>query len=141
MFTKTLTSMRATAGDDCDIIVVDDGSPAPDLIKALGLACEEHGAEFIDKGRNEGFAITVNVGMRRALNEGRDAILVNSDVEFGLTKDWVGLAPPQTNCGGEGGAGGVGAVLLHRNALVQRAGVYFSFWTRDFSRRFQYGPG
>jgi GT2 family glycosyltransferase len=141
MFTKTLTSMRATAGDDCDIIVVDDGSPAPDLIKALGLACEEHGAEFIDKGRNEGFAITVNVGMRRALNEGRDAILVNSDVEFGLTKDWVGLMQRQTNSDGEGKAAVVGALLLYDNGLIQHAGVYFSFLTRDFSHRFQYGPG
>lgn len=141
MFERTLASLRATAGDDCDVLVVDDGSPEADLVDAVGYACEDHQAELTRKTDNEGFSRTVNVGLRRCLEEGRDAVLVNADIEFGLTRDWLGLMARQRRCEGEGPASVVGALLLYPTGLIQHAGVYFSLLTRDFNHRFNFGPG
>lgn len=138
MLGTTLESLRKT--NDGPVLVVDDGSPERDLVQGIASLCERHDCEFVDKGRNEGFATTVNVGLRRALNEGLDAVLVNSDVEFGLTKDWVRLFQAQRDTD-DRPAAVVGALLLYPNGLIQHGGIYFSFLSRDFGHRFQYGPG
>lgn len=141
MLQTALRTLRETAGDDCDVLVVDDGSPERDLVAGVENEAETYGAEFTDKGRNEGFARTVNVGLRKCLLEGRDAILVNADIEFGLTKDWLGLMERQPTSDGSGLASIVGALLIYPNGLIQHGGIFFSMLTREFGHRFNYGPG
>lgn len=139
MLEETIRTLRETAGQDTDVMVVDDGSPERDLIAGMTKLCERYDCELVDKKRNEGFAKTVNVGLRRALNEDRDAILVNADISFGLTKDWVGLMQRQRDPEGRPAAV-VGALLVYPNGLIQHGGIYFSFLTRNFGHRFQFGP-
>jgi GT2 family glycosyltransferase len=140
MLEKTLVSLRKTAGDATDVLVVDDGSPEPDLVAAIAALCERFDADLVDKSVNEGFARTVNVGLHRCLAEGRDAVLVNSDIEFGLTDNWVGLMQAQLG-DDDKPASVVGALLLYPNGLIQHAGIYFSFLSREFGHRYQFGPG
>ena len=53
-----------------DVLVVDDGSPAARARRAARAPPHELGFELIAKDANEGFARTVNVGLRRALEHG-----------------------------------------------------------------------
>jgi GT2 family glycosyltransferase len=137
----TLASLRATAGDACDVLVVDDCSPAGDLVSAVSQLCDKHDAELYEKPENTGFSASVNVGLQRCLGEGRDAVLVNADIVFGLTRDWLGLMVRQRRQEGDGLASIVGALLLYPNGLIQHAGIYFSLLTRDFNHRYNFGPG
>lgn len=132
-------SLRDTVGDACDLLVVDDGSPETDLVTACRHIVEGLDGEFIAKGRNEGFAKTVNVGLRRCLNNELDAVLVNADIEF-KTETWLDLMLQRKDPEGRL-ASIVGARLLYPNGLIQHAGVYFSLLYREFSHIYQYGPG
>jgi O-antigen biosynthesis protein len=137
----TLRSLRATAGDACDVLVVDDCSPEDELVSAIAQLCEQCDAELFVASENAGFSRSVNVGLRRCLDEGRDAVLCNADIVFGLTKDWLGLMARQRCQEGDGLASIVGALLLYPSGLIQHAGVFFSLLTRDFGHRYNYGPG
>jgi GT2 family glycosyltransferase len=139
VLSRTLTTLRDTAGDTCDLMVVDDGSPEVDLITYCRGLTEAVGGEYIDKGRNEGFSRTVNVGLRRALLEGRDAVLVNADVEF-HDKAWLDAMMARENVAGDGLASIVGALLVYPNHLIQHAGIYFSLLFRSFDHIYRYGP-
>ena len=70
----------------------------------------------------------MNIGLQRALDEDKDAVLVNSDIEF-VEYGWL-EAMQDTD------AGIVGALLLYPNYLIQHAGIYFSILTRAFTHRF-----
>lgn len=133
-----LRSIRDTAKDACDILVVDDGSPADDLKNGVRVMTERVDGEVVFKRENTGFSRTVNVGLRRALNEGRDAILCNADIEF-VEPGWIKRFDETT---GENGlpAAVVGALLLYSNGLVQHAGIYFSFLERGFDHRMRFAP-
>ena len=78
---RCLVSLWSTA-PEAGVLVVDDGSPERSLLQPLAAAVDELGYELIAKDENEGFSRTVNVGLRRALDTGRDAVLVNADIEF-----------------------------------------------------------
>lgn len=137
----TLRTMCATAPgrDELVFVVVDDGSPSRHQVEALQGEVEKMGGEFVDKGKNEGFSKTVNVGLRRALEEGRDAILVNADMEF-RAPGWVPAFVGQNELFGEGPAYVVGAKLLYPTGLIQHGGVYFSLLHRYFDHAYKYGP-
>lgn len=139
MLERTVTTLRDTVGDACDLIVVDDGSPHADLVAYCRGIVEALDGEYVAKGRNEGFSHTVNVGLRKALIEGRDAILVNSDIEF-TTKTWLSLMLKQRTSDGEKPASIVGALLLYPNGLIQHSGIYFSMLYREFDHIYRYGP-
>jgi GT2 family glycosyltransferase len=127
VFETTLRTLRETAGDACDVMVVDDRSPDDDLRNALARACHRYDAlPLVRKKENEGFARTVNVGLKMCLREGRDAVLVNADIEFGLTKDWLGLMQRQ-RCHDalDAPASVVGGLLVYPNGLIQHGGIYF----------------
>jgi GT2 family glycosyltransferase len=140
VFEKCLSTLRETAGDSCEVVVVDDGSPARDLVAAVGHACVRYEADYIEIEENRGFSQTVNVGLKRAHDEGRDAILVNADIEFGPTVDWLDRMVEQEDSQGRPTAV-VGALLLYPpGELIQHGGVWFSVLTRNFGHRFAFGP-
>lgn len=135
-----LRTLHKTAGDDCDLLVIDDGSPENDLVAAVEHETLKYGGEFIPKPRNEGFSATVNIGLRSALGQGRDAVLINSDIEFESTH-WLRLMQKQKSLDGSRPAGIVGARLLYPNGMLQHAGIFFSILYREFDHIYRYGPG
>jgi len=122
---KCLRSIRSTEGDATDVLVVDDGSPSPGLVDDLERLRSEIAFELHRKPENSGFAKTVNVGLRRCLDEGRDAVLVNADVEL-IDPGWLEAMLSQTTLDGRGEASVVGGLLLYPDGHIQHAGVYLS---------------
>lgn len=133
-----LVTMRHTQ-PELDILVVDDGSPDQELMDVLAMRCADVDAELVVQPQNEGFATTVNVGLRRCREEGRDAVLVNADIEFDHGDQWL-QRMSETYVEDER-ASIVGALLLYPNGTIQHAGVYFSFLSRTFDHIYHYGPG
>lgn len=140
VLTVCLRSIRSTAAGELDVLVVDDGSPAAGLVDALEAQQRALGFELVRRPENEGFSRTVNVGLRRALESGRSAILINADIEF-TARGWVGLMEGQLGIlNPEARAAVVGGLLLFPNGLIQHAGIYFSLLTRGFDHFYKYGP-
>jgi GT2 family glycosyltransferase len=137
LLVKCLVSLWATA-PDAAVLVVDDGSPNRELLPLLSAAIDELGYELVAKAENEGFSRTVNVGLRRALETGRDAVLVNADIEF-TEPGWLDRMVARTDTQGRPAAV-VGARLLYPNGCIQHAGVFFSFRARSWWHRYQYAP-
>lgn len=133
-----LESLRATA-PEAEVLVIDDGSPAPDLVEVIQNLVLQFKAELIAKPENEGFSRTVNVGLRRALAEGKDAVLVNADIEF-RSEDWLGIMQRQPKLYGKGLAEVVGALLSYPSGLIQHGGIFFSFLARSFGHVYQFAP-
>lgn len=137
--TAVRTFKETTAGA-AELIVIDDGSPDQEIATAVGRMVEGHGFDYMAKPVNEGFSRTVNYGLRMALEEGRDAILVNADIEF-FTEAWLELMQRQRTEDGEGLASIVGALLIYPDVpLIQHAGIYFSLLRREFGHIYQFGP-
>lgn len=128
-------TLRESALYELNILVVDDGSPDEQLVAASAGVCEQFGADFIAKEENEGFSKTVNVGLRLALEEGRDAILVNADIEIPKPRGnrWLEHMLADE-------ADVVGAMLMYPNGLIQHGGVYFSLLTREFDHLWKFAP-
>ena len=135
---RCLVSLRATA-PEADVLVVDDASPATELVAGLEVACGELGVAIVSNDENSGFSATVNAGLELALHTGRDAVLVNADIEF-LEPGWLDRMTARTDSEGRPAAV-VGARLLYPNGLIQHAGIFMSPVHRDWLHRFQYGPG
>lgn len=139
MVEVTLATCRQMIGDDLDLLVVDDGSPDRELAGAVKILVERFDGEAVLKEPNAGFSRAVNVGLRQALNDGRDAVLINADIEF--TNDtWLKAMIAQRRSDGSGLASVVGARLLYPNNLIQHAGVYFSLLSREFDHIYRNGP-
>jgi len=140
-----LRTLRATTdtdpafGANPDVLVVDDGSPVPALVDELEGAKSELEFDLIRKGSNTGFSTTVNVGLRRALQEGRDAVLVNADIEFD-TKGWLDVMVAQRTSDDTEAASVVGAKLVYPSGLIQHGGIFFSMLDRAFDHIHKYGP-
>lgn len=129
-----LVTMRATAGERVDILVVDDHSPEADLVDGARELCKDADARMHVSDSNEGFARTVNVGLAECEAEYRDAILVNADIAFDHGSGWIDAFE-------EAGEGVMGGLLLYPNGTIQHAGIYFSMLTRMFDHIYHYGPG
>lgn len=130
ILTQCLSTCREST--DAEIYVIDDGSPtgAEDYLAKAKQELDRF--TYAIKEENTGFSSTVNIGLARALNEGRDAVLVNADIEF---KEYGWLEKMD-----ESDADIVGGLLLYPNYLIQHAGIYFSKITRNFSHRFSGCP-
>lgn len=136
---KTLETLRKTE-PDLEVFVVDDGSPERSLVARVAARCEKDPLmEFHAKEENSGFSRTVNVGLRRAVKEERDAILCNADIEF-VESGWVERMLV-THDSQDRPAAIVGALLLYPNGLIQHAGVFASFLDRSFDHRMRFAPG
>ncbi len=135
---RCLVSLAQTA-PRAAVLVVDDCSPARELVDVLEISAGEHDFELQRRPLNGGFAATVNVGLRRARHEGRDALLVNSDIEF-HEPGWLEAMLARTGTDGAPAAV-VGARLLYPNGLLHHAGIYFSLLHRGFAHRLNLGPG
>lgn len=133
-------SLRRTVGDAIDVLIVDDYSPEPLLFDSIVLDYKSSlEFEVFRKQENTGFSDTVNVGLRHAREEGRDALLVNADIEF-TSKGWLDAMLAQENLHSPGLAAVVGALLLYPTGLVQHAGIYLSLLTRTFDHLYKFGP-
>lgn len=139
MLEKCLSSLRRTVGDACEVLVVDDCSPDKEAAQAGRKLTEQNDGLWLENKTNVGFSHTVNVGLRRCIQEGRDAVLVNADIEF-ITSTWLDLMLKQPTGDGKGLASVVGALLLYSNMTIAHAGIYFSLLYREFDHRFRYGP-
>ena len=87
-----MQSIRQTVSNTVDILIVDDRSPEPWLVDVFESRYERYDFELIRKPENEGFSRTVNVGLERARDEGREAILMNADIVM-RTPGWLGTLP------------------------------------------------
>jgi GT2 family glycosyltransferase len=125
-----VASLRATT--DADLLIVDDGSPISEIDKIKIYLDHFKGnfplVDIILKEENSGFSTTVNEGIRRALENNQNAVLVNADIEF-REDNWLeNMENTEADI--------VGALLLYPNLLIQHAGIYFSTLTRMFNHRF-----
>jgi hypothetical protein len=128
---RCLVSLWRTAAG-VQVLVVDAASPARELAAQLPPVCAEVGADLVrhDEPVTQGAAI--NTGLRRALEQGHDALVVAPDVLF-LDEGW--LAPLR-----EADGAVVGARLLYPTGLLAHAGLVFSPLHRWFDNRYRFGP-
>jgi GT2 family glycosyltransferase len=133
---RCLVSLRQSA-PQADVLLVDDGSPAAELVDMVEVVAGELGVELVRRSANGGFAQAVNVGLRRARDEGRDGVLVNAGVEFSAP-GWLEAMLARTDTTGAPAAV-VGARLLFPDGLLQHAGIQYSTLTRFWTYRFAYG--
>jgi len=135
---ECIRSIRKTVSDSVDILVVDDCSPMPDLVTKMGGTFDRFEVELVRKPENSGFSKTVNVGLQRALDEDRDAVLMNADMEM-QTPGWVRVCQ-KTRDSKDRPAAVVGGLLMYPTGLIQHGGIYFSMLTRVFNHLYRYGP-
>lgn len=133
----TMTAITSFYGttSDTPLLVVDDGSPFQEGLKEIqNLIGTEGfpGLALYAKPDNEGFSKTVNYGLRRALEQEADALLINADIEF-FEKGWLEAMDAREESV-------VGALLLYPNGVIQHAGIYYSIIGRVFDHRFKLAP-
>lgn len=133
----TIESVRATE-PELPMMIVDDCSPAENLYRELRTHMSRLEFDATRKHENSGFSKTVNVGLRVAVEEGRDAVLVNADITC-KTDGWADIMAAQLDTQGRPAAI-VGALLIYPSGLIQHAGIYFSMLTRTFDHLHRFGP-
>ena len=76
-----LDSVHGTIPHGTTVVVVDDGSPEPDIADALDTLAAAGRIVLLRHARNRGFPASANAGLRAAcaLDGARDAVLLNSD--------------------------------------------------------------
>lgn len=137
LLARCLVSLHSTA-PEAEVLVVDDGSPARRLVDQLPAVTAELGQRLILKDENSGFSKTVNVGLRTALAEGHDALLVNQDIQF-VERGWLEAMLAATDTDGRPAAV-VGARLIYPSGLIQHGGIFYSRFYGWFDHRFRYAP-
>ena len=112
--------------------VVLHGDADPAVVEPLAAAAAELGFELdgVDGDR----AAAVNAGLRRALAEGSDVLLLDPAVELGPAPWLAALRARDT-------AAVVGARLVREaDGTLHRAGYYFSRLTRAWQPRLEFAP-
>jgi GT2 family glycosyltransferase len=132
---ECVQSIRRTVSDTVDVLIIDDRSPQPWLVDVFEERYSRYGFELLRKDSNEGFSRTVNVGLTRAHEQGREAILMNADIVM-LTPGWLARCRKAASAPAL-----IGARLLYPNGLIQHAGLYFSAIANVFEHRYRYAPG
>lgn len=139
MLDDCLDSLRRTTGEATDVWVIDDASPDEDLAAAVSALALRYDGTYMRQEENGGFSRTVNVGLRHARDNGRDAILVNSDIQF-LKPGWLELMQQQECLASGGLASVVGGMLQFGQGIIQHGGIYFSLLTRSFDHFWKFAP-
>ena len=129
---QCVKTLIASAGRIADVLIVDDASPNTPLMDDFERRSMALGCEVVRKKQNEGFASTVNVGLQVCLDEGRDAILVNQDIEF-VEQGWLEAL-------GNTEAWVAGGLLVFPSGLIQHAGIFYSINSREFDHIYRFGP-
>jgi GT2 family glycosyltransferase len=80
-----LDSVMATVRPPSRIVVVDDASPEPDLVRALDHLARERRITLLRNPVNRGFPASANAGIMACA--GRDVVLLNSDTL--VPPDWL----------------------------------------------------
>ena len=137
LLARCLVSLYSTA-PGLEVLVVDDGSPAAHLVDQLGPVTDELGQRLFLKDENTGFSKTVNVGLRTALAEGHDALLVNQDIQF-VEPGWLDAMLASVDDAGRPSAV-VGGRLIYPSGLIQHAGIFYSRFYGWYDHRFRYAP-
>lgn len=135
---EAVTSLRRTA-PEAEVLLVDDASPASHLVEVIAEQASDLNLELHRQEENAGFSRTVNVGLRRALQEGKDAVLVNADIAF-IEEGWLDVMQAQRRADDAGLADVVGGLLIYPNGLIQHAGIFFSLLHRCFEHIYKYAP-
>lgn len=131
VFKACINTLRKTT--DAELICCDDKSPSKELLEqAVEYTQDFKDIEWHFNKENSGFAKTVNVGLRKALEEKRDVVLINADIEF-VDIGWLEKM-------GQNDSDLIGALLLYPNNLIQHAGIYFSILTRTFNHKYLFCP-
>jgi GT2 family glycosyltransferase len=127
---KCLKSIKKTTEKDQEILIVDDCGSGVDGDKALPeKLAAKYSCDIIKNEENLGFSKTVNKGLSKALENGKDAILVNQDIEF-VETNWIPIFAASDEYV-------VGALLLYPNKIIQHGGIYFSQITRNFDHMYK----
>jgi GT2 family glycosyltransferase len=127
VFKTCIKTLRKTT--DAEVLCCDDCSPDKNLLEqAISYTEQYDNISWRFNEVNSGFAKTVNIGNKKALEEKRDSVLVNADIEF-TEIGWLEKM-------GSNDSDLIGALLLYPNGLIQHAGIYFSILTRTFHHRF-----
>jgi GT2 family glycosyltransferase len=131
---KCINTIKNTVDPDSTYILIsDDHSPYKEGSEFLSsLVGEGRGVTYCRSSDNQGFSKTVNIGLRTALTNEMDAVLINADIEF-IYSGWLEALL-------EVDAAIVGAKLLYPNGLIQHAGICFSGITRAFDHRYRFAP-
>lgn len=80
---KCIEYLTKQTGVDLDIIVIDNASASRHDVDALETACDVKNIRFRAEQHNRGYNAGNNVGIRMALEDGCDAVMIaNPDMEF-----------------------------------------------------------
>jgi N-acetylglucosaminyl-diphospho-decaprenol L-rhamnosyltransferase len=134
---RCVLSLSATA-PQAEVMVVDDGTIDADIRTGIRLACRELGVLFYALPGHPGFAAAANVGLKRALDSGSDAILVRADAV--VSPGWLEALLARTDTQGRPAAI-VGARVLSAEGRLRNSGYLFSLLTRSWAPRFEHAPG
>lgn len=77
--------LETVAGLPCTVVVVEDASPEPELVRDLAALAAQGRITLLSNDRNLGFPATVNRGFR--LHPDRDVVVLNADTL--VTGDWL----------------------------------------------------
>ena len=99
---ECVQSIRHTVSNTVDILIVDDRSPQPWLVDVFESRLRALRLRAVRKPENEGFSRTVNVGLERARDEGREAVLMNADIVM-RTPGWLARCRKTTGVAGQAG--------------------------------------
>lgn len=130
MTENAIRALRKTC--DADLLVVSDGSPYKKGAERIDELSFEVGLTHKVSAENQGFATSVNAGLRMARGLNQHALLVNSDMFF-LDNGWLGALEANE-------ADVVGGLLVYPSGLVQHAGIFFSVINRRFDHIYRMAP-
>jgi hypothetical protein len=135
---RCLVSIVATA-PGADVVVIGDRNAPPSVLAQLQAVTGELGFGFGLTELARSYGAGVNPALEEALGDGRDAILVDADVELAAS-EWLEALVVRRDTSKDRPAAVVGGRLLYPNGLVEQAGLQFSLLKHEFIESYRFGP-